>query len=333
MYIKVPFYCFRCVNFSICYVHHFVDQGDTSSSRSSLLPIVTPVRSNSSKGLCNPIVLNATNTTVLSPCYPSQYMGYLNVRDTRIAADFLNEQRLRIHVCGDVVDEIVMQSLQPREWVNGQIIDAFLHIMHVDYKSTMEYQRLTIFRQMFSLKFSDRNYDDDKIWLECKHTTYHWDPSYLDNDIAMPFNIGNTHWITILIRPQFHTIYVIDGFATTEQIEIARRVLRWYKCEYEDRKKEVMGFEFTILFGREQNDTRPIQTDGFSCGVLTSFTILCFMLYRTLPNRVTHFRQEIVDQLRFYMVFTIRKAIENDYSVEINPRPVNVIDVNVQDVD
>jgi hypothetical protein len=33
------------------------------------------------------------------------------------------------------------------------------------------------------------------------------------------------------------------------------------------------------------------------------------------------------------MVFTIRKGIENDYSVEINPRPLNVIDVDVKDVD
>ena len=48
---------------------------------------------------------------------------------------------------------------------------------------------------------------------------------------------------------------------------------------------------------------------------------------------MTHFRQEIANQLRLYMVFTIRKGIENDYSIVINPRPASVTDVDIRIVE
>ena len=52
-----------------------------------------------------------------------------------------------------------------------------------------------------------------------------------------------------------------------------------------------------------------------------SFTILCFMLNRTLPHKVTHFRQALVNELRLYMVFTLMKALHDNYWESLNPEP------------
>ena len=45
------------------------------------------------------------------------------------------------------------------------------------------------------------------------------------------------------------------------------------------------------------------------------------MLNRTLLDKVTHFRQALVNELRLYMVFTLMKASHDNYWESLNPRP------------
>ena len=60
-----------------------------------------------------------------------------------------------------------------------------------------------------------------------------------------------------------------------------------------------------LLTGRDLPRTRPFQTDSHSCGPLTAFTILHYMLHRRLPIERDTFAEQDAPQLRAYMAHTM----------------------------
>jgi hypothetical protein len=121
-------------------------------------------------------------------------------------------------------------------------------------------------------------------------------------------------------------IYVVDGYALASHDDFESKIKEWYTLEHISKQKTPPDFDrdgWQILTSsRTLPPTRPFQTDSWSCGPLTVFTLLHYMVHHRLPTSVDAFCEADAPQLRIYMVHILHKVLEEtniqQYAQRIN---------------
>ena len=85
--------------------------------------------------------------------------------------------------------------------------------------------------------------------------------------------------------------------------------------------------EWQMIKGRQLPDTRPIQTDSTSCGIMTAHTILYYIMHGCLPVQEFTFSQSDVPALRVYMGYTFFNAISDRSNYKLRTNGERSVDI------
>ena len=153
---------------------------------------------------------------------------------------------------------------------------------------------------------------------------------YLENDIIFPYNVPG-HFISCIISKFQRRIFIIDGYRNRPHRGLFEPIKVWFTQEHISRNIEPpdyndQDFPWQFLSGNTLPLNRPFQTDTTSCGPLTAFTLLHYMLHGRLPVAAETFTQRDVPKLRRYMAYSILKVFQEpevtlqSYAEDINGR-------------
>jgi hypothetical protein len=199
-------------------------------------------------------------------------------------------------------------NLHTTDWIHGSSIDAFLAIKYIDFRhSILADNQLPC--TILTSDFSHQLINGKQHWGQLTQFTAQLPSEYLKGDIVFSYGTGS-HFLSCIISKTELCIYVIDGYdrPSGHRLDIIELIKAWYTMEYVSRRlrpPDYVSDGWQFLTGGGLPQTRPLQTDAHSCGPLTAFTILHYMLHRRLPIERDTFAQQDAPQLRAYMAHTI----------------------------
>jgi hypothetical protein len=121
----------------------------------------------------------------------------------------------------------------------------------------------------------------------------------------------------MLLLPSKKSVVLIDPFRRDHRTDVTTNFLRWYQDEATNRFPDdpvfvgldTSSWRVIVATTNPYNSIfTPIQTDGWSCGVLCAMMAYHYMMYGELPTNdfftcaVAH-----VKQMRFFMIFEIAR--------------------------
>lgn len=121
----------------------------------------------------------------------------------------------------------------------------------------------------------------------------------------------------LLLLPAKKAIVLIDPFRRDRRSDVTKNFLRWYQDEVKKRFSNDPAFDgldtttwrvivaSTDLFN---SIFTPIQTDGWSCGVLCAMIAYHYIMYGELPsNAFFTCKPDHVTEMRLFMIYEIAR--------------------------
>ena len=245
----------------------------------------------------------------------------LNEGQLQVAQDFLQvcileketapyQNLLRIN--GQDLTPWDIATLRQNDWLSSRCVDTFLAVKYIDFQHSHpveDYKPCTLLTSFFGYRLL---YLKDE-WETLTSFTAHISAEYLDGDIIFPYCTG-THFMSCIISKPELCIYVVDGYAHASHDDLLELIKSWYTLEHLSKHRRPPDYDldgWQFLTGPRLPQTRPLQTDTWSCGPLTAFTILHYMVHHCLPISTDTFCQGDAKQLRAYIAYTLRNAIDS----------------------
>jgi hypothetical protein len=213
-----------------------------------------------------------------------------------------------------LVPEMFKDLLPCTGWLDTTVISAFIAICLIEERRKPNNRPVTLLpdivgkhivagrRRMEHDKEVGRNQEAEKDLL---NESAKYSNDLLEHDILLPMNFDNTHWVAAMICPERETIYIIESMRRLHgyHAKTFGHICQWYEEQYFLRHNQPMPFKFKVNYGNSQ--TTPFQTDGCSCGVFTTFNLVCFLQHRCLADKDIHFNMNDMSSLRLYMTYKI----------------------------
>ena len=121
----------------------------------------------------------------------------------------------------------------------------------------------------------------------------------------------------LLLLPSKKAIVLIDPFRRDRRSDVTKNFLRWYQDEVKQRfpnDPAFVGLDTTtwrvIVASTDIFNSifTPIQTDGWSCGVLCAMIAYHYIMYGELPsNAFFTCKPEHVKEMRLFMIYEIAR--------------------------
>ncbi|KAH3726385.1 hypothetical protein DPMN_052247 [Dreissena polymorpha] len=171
----------------------------------------------------------------------------------------------RLTVCGEGVEETNLQTLEGNNWVDDQIVNAYLKLL--SRQSTDSWCPGE--KRMFSFP----SYAATQ-WKAGNFTTYRFSKvDFTMYDLIMVPRCHNSHWVLLVAQPKTKTVNVYDSLGGDN------------KVFYELFRKFMSVRSNVMSDGMDQwhfsSTTQNRQTDGTSCGIFTLMKAEC--LVNNLP--------------------------------------------------
>ena len=215
-------------------------------------------------------------------------------------------------------------SLRDKQWLSSCCVDTFLTLKYHEFQRSPpleDYRPCTL----LSAEFGMLLLKDNQPWQQLTAFTANIAAEYLDGDIIFPYCTGS-HFMSCIISKTELRIYVVDGYDWANHDDFQRQIKEWYTLEHISKQQpppdfERDGWEF-LTSSLTLPPTRPFQTDSWSCGPLTAFTLLHYMVHHRLPTSLDAFCEADAPQLRLYMAFILHKVLDEtniqQYAQRIN---------------
>jgi len=218
----------------------------------------------------------------------------------------------------DSVQRGSLHTLQPRQWLNDEVINYFLKncLAKRDEKlchNNPSRKRSHFFNSFFvQTLFDDKNNDERLRGKYNYKNVKRWGRKVPGKDIfnlkyiICPVNEGNVHWVSAVIFMEEKKIQWFDSMGGTDMYRL-NGLLRYLKDEWNAKKKGQGEFnedEWELV--RCTADT-PRQANGYDCGVFTC--MICDFISKDQPLL---FNQNHINQCRDRIALSIMKncAIE-----------------------
>ncbi|KAL7427955.1 hypothetical protein ACHAXH_002583 [Discostella pseudostelligera] len=217
----------------------------------------------------------------------------------------------------DSVQRSSMQTLNPGQWLNDEIINYFLKncLAKRDEKLCAKQpgrKRSHFFNSFFvQTMFDDKNNNRALRGKYNYKNVKRWSKKVPGKDIfklkyiLCPINLDNMHWTSAVIFMEEKRIQYYDSLGGTDMLKL-EGLLQYVKDEFKAKNdgKEMDATEWELVGCTR--DT-PRQRNGFDCGVFTC--MFCDFISKDCP---LVFNQEHIDQCRDRIALSIMKncAIE-----------------------
>jgi hypothetical protein len=194
-----------------------------------------------------------------------------------------------------------LQSLGPQAWLNDNIIDlvtAMLSSIWTDFNEVKKAPvKVAVFDSRFATLIIEHPansepscYNYTKVRSYAERRLGKRSPLSFER-LIFPHNIGNSHWICIVVFPKLSLIVAIDSYRMGRTVAYARTIFRWLY----DETKYNWPEDNTRMFGSHKPDrgwvfrvdnTVTQQNDTWNCGVFTLGYVIC-LLFEMNPNKLT----------------------------------------------
>lgn len=207
--------------------------------------------------------LTAPRVPVPWPCSSSEW----NDMDDRIRYGNAEETLVCQSMPGEQVTRHDLAHLLDSEWLNDTCINAYLHLLRLRAKESMEkggdLPRVWVFGSFFLTKLCGGVNGYDYAGVRRITSRNKVDVFSLDK-ILVPFNLGN-HWTMACINMQLKRFEYYDslGGMSKSCIDALRR---WLSDEWKDKKDASVPFD-TSSWGTFVPKNIPLQRNGYDCGV------------------------------------------------------------------
>jgi hypothetical protein len=182
---------------------------------------------------------------------------------------------------------IVTQKMYPLRKKNTLIVNSF-------FVELLEENQETAFNCLVSLMKASHIYDDTRFLVE---------------ELLIPINVGNNHWILGLICFRDQTYYVLDPFCpsspTEHKLEIVQRVILEVKKMFTNLLPENLIFTASAP---KNVKYLPIQRDGYNCGTYISIYMLIYSIQQPNEPFIGRFLPDSIDECRFLMLTWILRG-------------------------
>lgn len=122
----------------------------------------------------------------------------------------------------------------------------------------------------------------------------------------------------LLLLPSKKAVVIVDPFQIDRGTDVSTNFLRWYQDEVSKRfpgNNVFSGLDtstWRVIVAQRNNPNNiiftPIQTDGYSCGVLSAMMAYYFLMYGELPSTQFFTCEPVhVTQMRLFMLFEIAR--------------------------
>jgi len=164
-----------------------------------------------------------------------------------------------------------INELKPREWLNDAIIDGFLKLVPKPNDASV---LLTL-----EMQVRDGMTKSAKRLMKGKRYVY------------MPINVGNYHWIFVVVDRQKKTIQEYDSMHKHRKTLLKKVAKK-------------LGGDISDWKFKETPDWYPKQVNGYSCGVF-----VCIGMWYLLTKRKIDYNQ--ADLVKYGRTFIGRSILEN----------------------
>jgi hypothetical protein len=283
-----------------------------------------------------------TIVTVRSGQRPTQFWELTDLQ-TKAANDYIATQNTMIRLTrrgtvayntlgtinSGMIASVDVASLMGTRWLTNIVIDVFLSVKFLEFRHSAPHETYRP-STLLPSRFSYLILKEKHTWDRVADMTAQLSALYLENDIIFPYNVPG-HYISCIISKFQRSIFIIDGYPNRPHRDLFEPIKVWFTQEHISRAIEPpdyndQDFPWRFLSGNSLPRNRPFQTDDTSCGPLTAFTLLHYMLHGRLPVAAETFTQRDVPNLRQYMAYSILKVFQEpedtlqSYAEDINGR-------------
>jgi Ulp1 family protease len=204
------------------------------------------------------------------------------------------------HIGPYVLDDHDFKSLEPRSWINDNIVDAFIC------------SRVSLFQESASSEQASMFHMDTKIVESLKRhgitdriLTYGLREKLLEKDVIIcPVNVQGNHWILFLVCPNLEVIACLDSTHREnrpifEMLSQSLGALEWIQPK--ESKKFKWNFNAPLDIERQKN--------SFDCGVY-----VCLWAEKVCGIDVT---LESSDEKRKYILNECKKKYKVEQSCDV----------------
>lgn len=167
-----------------------------------------------------------------------------------------------------------MDRLQPRVWLNDEIMNYFFALIQQrneqELHKRIEVPRIIcvdtyVYTKLMEKRQNVPTYDFTRVQRWFRRINY---PSLFHYDqIFMPVNKGDFHWILVVVDKAARRIVAYDSFGD-ECLPILRNVKRFLEDKWRDDGFAGELPPYSLGFGRSR-PAMPRQTNSYDCGVFT----------------------------------------------------------------
>ena len=155
--------------------------------------------------------------------------------------------------------------LNQRNWLCNTVIEAFLEIIS---KQTFPTRNVICIPSFLFHQINTYN-----IYNNFNHL---FTLTNINNDIIFIIHIPN-HWLLAIISKRTSMIFILDGLYRNQPYnDIYHKLLEWYKqlCAFLNIPFKAQSWSKKTFMDYTQ---LPVQTDGYSCGVLSCFLAMYYI--------------------------------------------------------
>eukprot|EP00548_Thalassiothrix_antarctica_P018930 CAMPEP_0194187994 /NCGR_PEP_ID=MMETSP0154-20130528/53139_1 /TAXON_ID=1049557 /ORGANISM="Thalassiothrix antarctica, Strain L6-D1" /LENGTH=524 /DNA_ID=CAMNT_0038908091 /DNA_START=51 /DNA_END=1625 /DNA_ORIENTATION=- len=205
----------------------------------------------------------------------------------------------------DIVVRESMNRLQPRQWLNDEVIHYFL-LMLSKRDETLKKERSHFFKSYFMTKLLNEGHASLDGKYEYRNVK-RWSKKvpgkdlFALNKVLFPINQGNAHWVCAVIYMKDKRIQMYDSLGGSGKMYL-EYLFQYLQDEHLDKKKIPLPGKDEWKLVPTQNDT-PRQENGFDCGVFT-----CMFADFLSNDCPLLFTQEHITQCRERIALSIMKG-------------------------
>lgn len=175
-----------------------------------------------------------------------------------------------------------LKTLADKQWLNDVVIEVYLKTLNTD--------KVFTFNSYFFTTLESRGYQGVQKWMKRAKV------SIKDlEQIIVPINVHQTHWVTGIINMKDKKIWYLDSLAKRETPH-GERALSLLKDYVVGETKRQGVAELSEGFVTKHITSCPQQQNGFDCGVFTLMNSLCSAQNRAFdyqPSEARMFRRAI----------------------------------------
>lgn len=208
----------------------------------------------------------------------------------------------------DSVQRYSMHQLQPKKWLNDEIIHYFyLMLSKRDEYMCMKNPKRKLshfFKSFFFTKLFDEGATNRYVYRNVKRWSknVHGKDIFMLDKIFFPCNISNVHWACVVIYIQDKRIQFYDSMGG-DGMHYINGLMSYIKDEWNTQKGgKLPNIDDWELISCTKNI--PRQENGFDCGVFA-----CMFADFLSQNIPLTFSQEDIDEYRKRIAFSILKGV------------------------